>query len=872
MARVSVIICVFNGAAVVSSAVDSIKAQTFTDWECIICDDASRDNTWDVLLDVTRGDGRFVLIRNEVNRGPAYSRNRCIEKAGGELIAIQDADDASMPDRLEKQVGLLDRRQDVSVAGSFAQLFDGDGTPWGELRASMAPEEKDWLKGSQVIHASVMVRKEDLKQAGLYDENIRIAEDYDLFTRLVARGRKVVTLPEFLYAVRWDASSYGRKGMGSRWQEATVRCRIARRLTGRWYCFIHMARPLLLGLVPSSLLFMYHKRVLRRAEGKVSGETMIESARDKKKVCFVATLEMSIRAFLADHMILLQDDFDLCVVCATENTTFLEQYGIKAKVIPVPIERNISLISDVKALLAIHRIFREERFDIVHSIMPKSGLLAMAAGFLARVPIRVHTFTGQVWKNLTGVRRFVLKTMDRVLVGCATHILVDSPSQREFLIAQGIVGRRGSAVIGNGSMCGVDSRKFHFDDAARQGIRDAYGIGPRDVVFFFLGRMNRDKGVLDLARAFAGACASFGNVHLVLAGPDEENMREKVLEICSRCSDRVHITGPTDAPEGLMSASDVLCLPSYREGFGLVVIEAAAVGIPSIGSRIYGVTDAIEEGVTGFLFEAGSHHDLMLKMVKFVEDPSLARRMGEKARAFAVERFSRERITAAMLDYYRILGRRVPQSFMKRVLDVVLSLIAIIALGIPMLVIALVIYVSMGSPVLFRQVRPGFRGKPFSIMKFRTMNEARDLQGRILPDEARLTGVGRVVRSLSLDELPQLFNVLMGDLSFVGPRPLLMQYMPLYNDHQARRHEVKPGITGWAQVHGRNAISWEEKFDLDVWYVDHASLALDLRILWLTAVSVVKREGISAEGFETMPEFKGSERGKKDRSRPDGGL
>ncbi len=586
-----------------------------------------------------------------------------------------------------------------------------------------------------------------------------------------------------------------------------------------------------------------------------------DGVRARKKVCFVATLEMSVRAFLVDHMELLQDDLDLCVVCSTDDPGFLEARGIRAKVIPLSIPRSVSPVNDVKALVALFRVFREERFDIVHSIMPKSGLLAMTAGFAARVPTRVHTFTGQVWKNLKGLKRFILKTMDRVLVACATDILVDSPSQREFLIAEGIVGRDGSAVIAKGSMCGVDPGRFRFDEGARRAIRQELGIGSDETVFFFLGRLNRDKGVLDVARAFAGACATANEgVHIVLAGPDEENMKEKVFEICSRCAGRVHFTGPTDAPERLMSAADILCLPSYREGFGLVVIEAGAVGLPSIGSRIYGITDAIEDGVTGFLFEMGSHHDLMLKMMKFVEDPSLARKMGERARAFALARFSRDEVIAAMVQYYRVLARRPRSSLAKRAFDTLLSLVSIAILGIPMLLIALVVYMSMGSPVLFRQVRPGYRGRPFSIMKFRTMKEDRDVAGNLLPDGQRLTAAGRVIRALSLDELPQLFNVLLGDLSFVGPRPLLMHYMSLYNEHQARRHDVRPGITGWAQVNGRNAISWEEKFDLDVWYVDHGSFSLDLKILWLTIVNVVKRQGISAQGFETMPEFKGSQR------------
>jgi len=165
----------------------------------------------------------------------------------------------------------------------------------------------------------------------------------------------------------------------------------------------------------------------------------------------------------------------------------------------------------------------------------------------------------------------------------------------------------------------------------------------------------------------------------------------------------------------------------------------------------------------------------------------------------------------------------------------------------------------MGSPVLFRQVRPGLHRKPFVMYKFRTMRDLRDTEGRLLPDEMRLTRVGHILRATSLDELPELFNVLKGEMSLVGPRPLLMEYLELYTPEQARRHEVKPGITGWAQVNGRNAITWEEKFKLDVWYVDNWSLGLDLKILALTLIKVLKREGISADGHATMPEFRGSQ-------------
>lgn len=195
---------------------------------------------------------------------------------------------------------------------------------------------------------------------------------------------------------------------------------------------------------------------------------------------------------------------------------------------------------------------------------------------------------------------------------------------------------------------------------------------------------------------------------------------------------------------------------------------------------------------------------------------------------------------------------------MKRIFDFCFSLLLLIITSPIILVTAIVVRMKLGSPVIFKQQRPGLYGKPFYIYKFRTMTDERDENGNLLPDEVRLTTTGKVIRKLSLDELPQLFNVLKGEMSFIGPRPLLMRYLPLYTKEQARRHEVRPGITGWAQVNGRNAISWEEKFKLDVWYVNHQSVYLDLKIIFLTILKVFKTEGINQQGQATMEEFKGN--------------
>ena len=194
---------------------------------------------------------------------------------------------------------------------------------------------------------------------------------------------------------------------------------------------------------------------------------------------------------------------------------------------------------------------------------------------------------------------------------------------------------------------------------------------------------------------------------------------------------------------------------------------------------------------------------------------------------------------------------------MKRTLDLLLATLALLLLGFPLLFLMWQVRRKLGSPVFFQQTRPGLQGRPFKMVKFRTMTDARGPDGQLLPDAERLTAFGRFLRASSLDELPELWNVLKGDMSLVGPRPLLMEYLPLYSPEQARRHHMRPGITGWAQVNGRNAISWEDKFALDVWYVEHRTLWLDVKILWMTIKKVLVREGISAAGESTMPRFEG---------------
>lgn len=198
------------------------------------------------------------------------------------------------------------------------------------------------------------------------------------------------------------------------------------------------------------------------------------------------------------------------------------------------------------------------------------------------------------------------------------------------------------------------------------------------------------------------------------------------------------------------------------------------------------------------------------------------------------------------------------EKYIKRLLDIVLSILALVVLSPVLLVLAILVRIKLGSPVIFRQPRPGKNGKIFNLYKFRTMTDARDENGELLPDETRLTLFGKWLRSTSLDELPELLCILKGDMSFVGPRPLLVKYLPLYNEEQSRRHDVRPGLTGWAQVNGRNTLTWEEKFRHDIWYVENISFLVDIRIIFMTVRKVFRREGISSETATTMEEFTGT--------------
>jgi len=375
-----------------------------------------------------------------------------------------------------------------------------------------------------------------------------------------------------------------------------------------------------------------------------------------KKLCYVATIPAVVHAFLREHVQAAADKYEVTVICNSADTHLLE--SLNARLILLPIERKPSPWRDMLVLFQLYKLFRCERFDLVHSHMPKTGLLGMLAAWLAGVPIRINTFHGEVWATRSGWRRRALKLIDQFVGLLATDILAVSPSQQDFLVKEGVFSPGKAKVIGAGSICGVDPLRFHPDTEVRRMIRHDLGIAQNAKVILFVGRLNRDKGMLDLAAAFDAIAKRHADVELLLVGAEEDVPFSRIQKICYAESDRLHYVSFTPAPERYMMAADILCLPSYREGFGMAIIEAAACCVPAVASRIYGITDAVEDGKTGLLFPAGDVNTLTQVLLKLITENELRQQMGNAARVRALELFSSDRITEGMLALYgELLGR-----------------------------------------------------------------------------------------------------------------------------------------------------------------------------------------------------------------------
>ncbi len=373
----------------------------------------------------------------------------------------------------------------------------------------------------------------------------------------------------------------------------------------------------------------------------------------KKKICFITAVPGSANSFLRDHMTALGAEYNVFYVSSESDETkiIVTHDGYHC----IDIQRGISLKKDIKALRLLTKYFRQEHFDAVHSVTPKAGLLTSIAGYFAKVPVRIHTFTGQVWANKRGPMRWLLKFMDKLIVRFDNHILVDGEGQRQFLIQQGVLKEKNSQVLGKGSICGVNLKRFEPSEVARQSARKEVNVGGDKLVFVFMGRLNHDKGLYELLPAFDKLASERKDVFLLLFGSDEENVASHFPEYHNLNNENFLYYGVTREPQKMLQAGDVFVLPTYREGFGSSVIEASALGLPVICSDAYGVMDAMVDNVTGIRCKVGDAESLYNAMKQFAEKPELIHKLGEAGRTRVVNDFDGEKMTQHWVDFYHKL-------------------------------------------------------------------------------------------------------------------------------------------------------------------------------------------------------------------------
>jgi len=584
-----------------------------------------------------------------------------------------------------------------------------------------------------------------------------------------------------------------------------------------------------------------------------------KTVNQKPRLVYLVTSSLSVEFLRGQLSYMRRRGFEVLLVSSpgVELERAEEEEGITT--IALPMEREIRPEKDLIAVLRLIRLCRSLRPDVVVAGTPKAGLFGMLASRLTRVPVRIYMQHGLRLETARGLKRWILRRAERLACACATRIVCVSKSLREKTLQLRLASKQKATVLANGSANGVDVNRFAATPRLRQKaatVRAHMDIPRHAPVVGFVGRLTRDKGIEDLLGVFHHVASKMPETRLLLVGDFEPG--DPVPDRCVRelkSHPQIAITGFVEDPAAHYHAMDVLAFPSHREGLGMVPLEAAASALPVAGFRATGTVDSVADGVTGTLVPTGDRTTLADTILRYLKAPELRLERGKAGRKRVSQQFRRETVWDAFyqecISLMRGAGlvvedeangaamrRQKRLSRTKRCFDATAAALGLL-LSLPLLgIIALAVRATLGRPILFRQRRPGLLERPFAIYKFRTMRDLRDEHGELLPEDQRLTRLGRFLRRTSLDELPELMNVLRGEMSLVGPRPLTMQYLDRYTPEQARRHEVRPGITGLAQVNGRDDLSWEEKFRKDVWYVDNRSFLLDIRILAKTIWNV----------------------------------
>ena len=373
---------------------------------------------------------------------------------------------------------------------------------------------------------------------------------------------------------------------------------------------------------------------------------------NKRTLAIIATSPLVIKHHLPSIVDALRKKYSVVVMInMSESIDCIQGLPDGVLYLDTKMERKIDLLADIRTAFLLFKYLKREGVSIVYSVSPKAGLLGMCVSRILKIPLRIHTFTGQVWQTKTGLLRILLKIFDKIIYKFSTKVIVDSCSQRLFLLQHKVISQERSIVIGSGSLGGVNTKLFSPNKINRSAIRQKMSVGSESIVYLFVGRLDVDKGILELVEAYSEVSKKVSNTCLWLVGPAETDI-DVVIDLIKKLNIKSILFIPyTAAPETYMAAADVFCLPSRREGFGTVIIEAASCGIPAIGSRIYGLTDAIVDEETGFLVDMGDINALSEKMILLGSDDSLREQLGDTAMKRAHSLYSQEIVVQGLLDF-----------------------------------------------------------------------------------------------------------------------------------------------------------------------------------------------------------------------------
>jgi glycosyltransferase involved in cell wall biosynthesis len=635
-------------------ALESVLNQTLLPKEVVIVVDGIIDKELDSVICFYEKERIFRVERLPKNIGLGPSRHKAILSTTTQIIAVMDADDICVSDRFESQISAINS-MNVDVVGGVIAEFEHTIDIIDRIRDVPCSHNEIVDRGrfiSPINHVTIMFRKEAYFLTKGYS-GFRKLEDYDLYHNMINSGLKLLNLSKVLVYVRVSNEQYIRRH-GLMYLLEEIKLHYDMYKTGYinlLILFFNIIVRVPTRLMPVTLLRMVVKIFLRSKYTESNKKWLIPAKTcSRKTFAVIATTPKMVHSCLVNHINKFSEFYDVTVISNYHGQKdILDVLSSKIRMNSIPIAREPSLIQDFKTILLLMIFFYKVKCQVVYSISPKGGFLGMLAAWIMRVPVRIHTFTGQVWVNKKGLTRWMLKSIDKIITFFAVIVIVDGRSQYDFLVENNVVSSKKALVIENGSISGVDAEHFYPNPIVRQKLRAENGTHNSSVIFLFVGRISRDKGVFELVRAFTSIYNKIGHAALWFVGDDEEDLQEELELLTSGHQCTVEFFPYTKSPAKYMQAADVFCLPSHREGFAKTIIESAACGIPSVGSRIYGITDTIVDGETGILFEKDDVHGLASAMLALANNCSLRMEMGSLAKSNVLEKYNLNRITDELM-------------------------------------------------------------------------------------------------------------------------------------------------------------------------------------------------------------------------------